>query len=112
MFNVAGIYLCYLNDYQVFGPPWRSRQRVRLLTYRSLVRIQREELFSLGFTTAAAGLFSNGCDSRKRKPRQSPRDVVCRCCCCVVVVANFLKTKDASRRIFQLAESLLLCVQR
>ena len=33
----------------------------------------------------------NGCDSRKRKPRQSPRDVVCRCCCCcvVVVVVNF-----------------------
>ena len=27
------------------NPPWRSRQRVRLLTYRSLVRIQREELF-------------------------------------------------------------------
>ena len=37
---------CWINtNIKYENPPWRSRQRARLLTVRSLVRTQQEELF-------------------------------------------------------------------
>jgi hypothetical protein len=46
----VGVFQMQLNPtvdrtWRLPNPPWRSRQRVRLLTYRSLVRIQQEEFF-------------------------------------------------------------------